>query len=906
VSPTIAPVRISVRPDGPPPAFRIGGVSLHDVWVTVEVAATRALFEPGNAGRRTADNFTSERFAVPQETGVYTLSPRAWTRLSRGSALFYRVLDDASRGSAPNAAAASASPVVLGRLRVRPPPSAALSGELTWLRVRDNMIVDGSDDPVVLRGVEVTDTPGRQLRDGPADSRPGLWPADGAISGQAEAVAGVGSTYSGATLVRIPLSEGAILRSAQFRDKYLRAVDELIRQAAGNGSYTLLTLRWLDGAGTYGADPDGGQAFLPPLPDAATTRAWRLLAHRYANEPAVLFDLWDRPHPSPPAAGARDRWHIAVRGLEAAIAREHGRALLFVAGPRFGRELGSFPVLDADRPLRNVVYRVRVPGPAIAAPPAGFEALLAPTELRALCPVFVDWSAAGASLEHVDRFERFLRPLHRHREGRWQGLAGWSLTYEARLVEFARATLATAPSHPVSDFDPAAADGHRDRWQVRPQPDVYEGDLFAIEGHDFVPRRREAAPRIEFSRAGAAEVSVEPAAVLPHALIVAALPATLTAGDYTMTVVRARGAPSRPVNITIRPGQRPEGVQVVFPGAQKPSGRAPYTIAMVASVVAEHVPAGGGTSTTVRDGLGDSRTAFNTGVAHALRTLFALPEGLLRPYAEEIRVVVRYARDLTPYVQFRYDHPARPRPDARAEGTLEVQHDLGRALIATADIAFFLTNGRDDCRASSASYGIDGRVPPALPFWYDDRVGLEHRHATSVPSLSALYAPPIAENSRTALHEFAHGASDAFAGAVGDLYHTDYGARSSYQVNKKWHGDNVSIPDLFASLQLGREAAPATASGQVARLLGMPRELELYRSDAPDPSTGYAGRAYLGYPPSGQGQLVAYGPELIERTEPNLMDEGSLALVVSQQPRQRLDRLTLRYLRDRIEWKLGR
>ncbi len=100
----------------------------------------------------------------------------------------------------------------------------------------------------------------------------------------------------GARLIRLPLSQdfwagqarGA--RSREAADAYHTRVDRVVRRAADRGSYVVIDLHWSDG-GVWG-EHVGQHA----MPDDNSLLFWKEAAARYANNPAVLFDLYNEPH----------------------------------------------------------------------------------------------------------------------------------------------------------------------------------------------------------------------------------------------------------------------------------------------------------------------------------------------------------------------------------------------------------------------------------------------------------------------------------------------------------------------------------------------------------------------------------------------------------------------------------
>ncbi len=99
-----------------------------------------------------------------------------------------------------------------------------------------------------------------------------------------------------ARLLRIPLSQDRWFGKAEGSPKgdggaeYRKVVEGVVRQIADQNGYVLLDLHWSNG-GKWGQNI--GQHCMP---DDNSLLFWKDLAKRYANHPAVLFDLYNEPH----------------------------------------------------------------------------------------------------------------------------------------------------------------------------------------------------------------------------------------------------------------------------------------------------------------------------------------------------------------------------------------------------------------------------------------------------------------------------------------------------------------------------------------------------------------------------------------------------------------------------------
>lgn len=168
-----------------------------------------------------------------------------------------------------------------------------------------------------------------------------------------------------ANVIRLPFNQDWVLRA----EGYLELLDAVIEQADAGGAYTLLDLQWLDDEHPFGPD----RQFVPPLPNPETAGMWALLARRYGNNPAVLFDILNEPHdralndPYPlfrPNGFRYDPEHREVSMTDWGPWAEHlvdtiravaPESLIFVSGTGWAYNLRGFP-LDRE----GLVYSTHV------------------------------------------------------------------------------------------------------------------------------------------------------------------------------------------------------------------------------------------------------------------------------------------------------------------------------------------------------------------------------------------------------------------------------------------------------------------------------------------------------------------------------------------------------------------
>jgi len=273
----------------------------------------------------------------------------------------------------------------------------------------------------------------------------------------------------GANVIRVPFNQDWVLRGrgAYPASTYLDALDQMIYYASRASAYTILDLQWIDADVPRGRNGDGSFNRVPSLPNSDSIAVWSILAERYREEPAVLFDLFNEPHdplpddlaalegidedgrvfPLPSRRVSMAEWQPWARHLARAIRREHAESLLFVSGVRWAYDLRGMPLTRAEgstEVFSNVIYsthvypwcgsfsqrgRRRFP---FASSPSWREAF---GHLSRTLPVFVaEW---GGGPEHVGWGETLIRYLRRLDIG-W---AAWSWSDYPRLVVNAQAQL---------------------------------------------------------------------------------------------------------------------------------------------------------------------------------------------------------------------------------------------------------------------------------------------------------------------------------------------------------------------------------------------------------------------------------------------------------------------------------
>jgi hypothetical protein len=161
------------------------------------------------------------------------------------------------------------------------------------LKVSGNQIVTASTAcTIILRGVNV-------------DSLEFMATGQGPTSGGITATVGESIQQWGCNVIRLPLSQDFWFgvpnskSTSVSKNNYRALVDNIVKICSDNNAYALLDLHW-SGTATAPSAPGGsgwGTAIAQQdMPDANALTFWSDLAARYANNPAVLFDLYNEPH----------------------------------------------------------------------------------------------------------------------------------------------------------------------------------------------------------------------------------------------------------------------------------------------------------------------------------------------------------------------------------------------------------------------------------------------------------------------------------------------------------------------------------------------------------------------------------------------------------------------------------
>jgi len=153
--------------------------------------------------------------------------------------------------------------------------SAAQAAPLE-LKVKGNQILNSEDKPVTLRGVNVASLE---------------WTSDG--DGHALDTVKVAIDDWKVNVIRLPLSQdrwfGKAPEQNDVCEPYRALIKQIVDYCSSKNCYIILDLHWSD------ANQWGENIGQQPMPDRNSVTFWKDFAAVYANNPAVLFDLYNEP-----------------------------------------------------------------------------------------------------------------------------------------------------------------------------------------------------------------------------------------------------------------------------------------------------------------------------------------------------------------------------------------------------------------------------------------------------------------------------------------------------------------------------------------------------------------------------------------------------------------------------------
>src|SRR5581483_4959012 len=150
------------------------------------------------------------------------------------------------------------------------------------LKIKGSAITNASSGCTVrLRGVDIDG-----LEYGVNDGDP-----NGILATVSEAI----TTWK-CNFIRLPLNQD---RWFYYPYSYHSIVDQLVNLCSQNNCYIILDLHWSGTSSTATTPPYGSgwgtSTGQQEMPDANSVTFWSSVAARYANNPAVFFDLYNEP-----------------------------------------------------------------------------------------------------------------------------------------------------------------------------------------------------------------------------------------------------------------------------------------------------------------------------------------------------------------------------------------------------------------------------------------------------------------------------------------------------------------------------------------------------------------------------------------------------------------------------------
>jgi hypothetical protein len=125
----------------------------------------------------------------------------------------------------------------------------------------------------------------------------------------------------------------------------VRAAVKLGRDA---GLAVMIVLQWESRTGVAGVEN---------VPGASTLRAWQVLGPVFADDPGVMYELFNEPvGPARPSAAEWERWRGGHQAIVDALRRAGARNLLIVDGLHGARSFDGAP--DVADPLGRLAYGV--------------------------------------------------------------------------------------------------------------------------------------------------------------------------------------------------------------------------------------------------------------------------------------------------------------------------------------------------------------------------------------------------------------------------------------------------------------------------------------------------------------------------------------------------------------------
>lgn len=181
-----------------------------------------------------------------------------------------------------------------------------------------------------------------------ADTRPGAYAEARARFGDQELN---DIARYGADLIRFQVSQGGSdPKSSIYSPAYVDEVVKAVRMARTRGFAVIVSMQ---------SEKPSGEDNPSGLPTDSTRRAWADLAPRFANDPGVMFELFNEPSRERGSAGPNpswEEWRSSMQPVLDVIRRSGAHNVVIADGLQFSHILEGAPALSD--PDRKVVYGV--------------------------------------------------------------------------------------------------------------------------------------------------------------------------------------------------------------------------------------------------------------------------------------------------------------------------------------------------------------------------------------------------------------------------------------------------------------------------------------------------------------------------------------------------------------------
>lgn len=268
------------------------------------------------------------------------------------------------------------------------------------LQVTGSEIVTDSGCTLVLKGVNVD---GLEYSSGGYSSG---WP------GNIVGVAQMAVTGWNCNVIRLPLNQDYWFGCGGANQAtYQGMVNNIVNFCSTNNVYVLLDLHW---SGTYsGTSPSspcsgggwGTATGQQVMPDANAITFWGALASTFANNPAVLFDLYNEPHgvlwptwQSGGSTGNTPAWTPGMQTLLNTVRSAGATNICVLGGLQWCQDfsgLGSYPVTGF-----NIAYAAHLYGNQVGNTIPGWNSKVGPATVKG--PIFIGEMAPNTACNTDD------------------------------------------------------------------------------------------------------------------------------------------------------------------------------------------------------------------------------------------------------------------------------------------------------------------------------------------------------------------------------------------------------------------------------------------------------------------------------------------------------------------------